>query len=248
LKDAAFLDGLAELGAELGVVAAYGRILTEAVLAVPPLGLLNVHASLLPRYRGAAPVHRAVMAGDAQTGVTIMRVVLALDAGPMLSARRRPVGPDETSEEVERDLAVIGAELLVATLDRVAAGQWRETPQDESAATYAPRLAREDGVIDWSRSALDIHDQIRGLYPWPHAFSYVDGRRVIFLRSHPVGASEDARAGTVVEARGDRLRVATGSGSLEILSLQPEGKRAMAPRDFLAGYPLAPGARFGPPA
>ena len=158
LKDPAFLDEPDGLGADLGVVAAYGKILTDAVLATPRLGLLNVHASLLPRYRGAAPVHRAVIAGERETGVTIMRVVKALDAGPMLAAVRRPIGPDETSEEVERDLARLGAELLVSTADDLAAGRSHETPQDESAATYAHRLTKDDGVIDWSWPADRVHD------------------------------------------------------------------------------------------
>ena len=129
-------------GADLGVVAAYGRILTEAILAMPRLGMINVHASLLPRYRGAAPVHRAVIAGETSTGVTIMRVVKALDAGPMLVKEHRPIGPDETSDEVERDLAQIGARLLVAVVDLIARGSAAETPQNDAEATYAHRLTQ----------------------------------------------------------------------------------------------------------
>jgi len=169
LKDSAFLDGLAALRADLGIVAAYGRILNDAVLASPRLGLLNVHASVLPRYRGAAPVHRAVIAGETETGVTIMRVVKALDAGPMLAVTRRPIGPDETSEDVERDLALLGARLLVDTIDRLAQGRVDETPQDDAAATYAPRLTRADGVIDWTWPAERVHNVIRGLYQFYQA-------------------------------------------------------------------------------
>ena len=245
LKDPAFIDALRGCGADLGVVAAYGKILTDEVLAVPRLGLVNVHASLLPKYRGAAPVHRAVMAGETETGVTIMRVVKALDAGPMLAKASRPIGFDETSDLVERDLARLGAALLVAAVDDLAAGRATETPQDGRAATYAHRLTKDDGRVDWSRSAVEIHNQIRGLYPWPHAYSFVNGRRVILLasRCHP-GARHVP--GTVVAAHGDDLAVATGDGELRLIGVQPEGKRAMSVRDFLAGRPLAVGDRFAP--
>ncbi len=145
--------------------------------------MINVHGSLLPRYRGAAPVHRAVIAGETTTGITIMRVVKALDAGAMFVKEHRPIGPDETSDEVERALAQIGARLLVATVDQIARGGAVETPQNDAESTYAHRLTREDGVIDWSWPAARIHNLIRGLHPWPHAFSFVQGKRVILRRS-----------------------------------------------------------------
>jgi methionyl-tRNA formyltransferase len=247
LKDAAFLDQLTALNADLGVVAAYGKILNDQVLAVPTRGLFNVHASLLPRYRGAAPVHRAVIAGERETGVTIMKVVLALDAGPMLARAARPIGPDETSAEVEGDLARLGAALLVETVDKLAAGDVTETPQVEGQATYARKLTKEDGLVDWSLPAERIHNLIRGLHPWPHAVTHLGGRRFILRQSrwtgggHPSGAA----AGTIVEAAGDRLAVATGSGILEIAEIQVEGKRPMTVREFLPGHPMAPGNRFG---
>jgi len=148
LSDAAFLAALDAFRADWGVVAAYGKILTDRVLATPRLGLLNVHASLLPRYRGAAPVHRAVINGERDTGVTIMRVAKGLDTGPILASLRRPIGPEETSDEVELGLAKLGATLLVATLDQLTIGRVTEIPQDDVAATYAPRLTKDDGVID----------------------------------------------------------------------------------------------------
>ena len=141
--------------ADLGVVAAYGKILPEWLLQAPALGMVNVHASLLPKYRGAAPVHRAVMTGDTETGVTIMRVVKALDAGPMMARVTRPIGPEESSDVVERDLASMGAELLVRVVDDLAAGRVAEMPQDDADATYAPRLTKEEGLIDFSQPALD---------------------------------------------------------------------------------------------
>ena len=249
LRDPSFLDALRALGADLGVVAAYGKILTNAVLAVPPRGLINVHASLLPKYRGAAPIHRAVMAGDLETGVTIMRVVEALDAGPMLVAVGRAIGEDETSVEVERGLAAIGARALVEAVDALAEGRAVETPQDDGAATYARKIERADGIIDWSRSAREIHNQIRGLYPWPHAFTDLQGERTILLRSvvhdrTPVSAQ--LAPGTVLLAKGDDLHVQTGAGVLALLELQREGRRPMPTREFLAGRPIASGDRFVP--
>jgi len=257
MKDPALLAQLRALHADLGVVAAYGRILTDDLLAIPRLGMINVHASLLPKYRGAAPVHRAVIAGESETGVTIMRVVKALDAGPMIASATRPIAPDETSDVVERDLAQIGARLLVAAVDDLAAGRASETPQDDTAATYAHRLTKDDGGIDWTQPAAAIHNRIRGLHPWPHAWSFVNGRRLILLRSTRVqlgDVSGTSRVplrvvpGTVVEAQGDHLLVATGDGLLQLVTVQPEGKRPMSVREFLAGRPLAAGDRFTPTA
>lgn len=246
LKDPAVLEAIGALGADIGVVAAYGKILTQAVIDIPRLGLINVHASLLPKYRGAAPVHRAVIAGEAKTGVTIMRIVRALDAGAMLATVERPIGPDDTSEEVERDLSTLGAALLVTTLDRMALGPVDETPQDDGAATYAHRLTKEDGLIDWARPAAAIHNQIRGLHPWPHAYSYVDGQRLILHRSTWSAESAAAEPGTIVAAQGDELRVATGSGTVLVTELQAEGRRPGRTREFLAGRKLAAGLRFSP--
>jgi methionyl-tRNA formyltransferase len=251
LKEPAFLESLTSLAADLGIVAAYGKILTDAVLATPPLGLINVHASLLPRYRGAAPVHRAVIAGERETGVTIMRVVKALDAGPMLSAVHRPIGPDDTSDEVERDLSRLGAELLVATTDDLASGRSHEMPQDEAAATYAKRLTKDDGVVDWSWPAERLHNLVRGLHPWPQAFTFHQGDRLILRRStvSPAGlegSTPHERPGTIVEAAGEQLIVATGAGFLRLTEIQAEGKRPMSAREFLAGHRLAAGERLSP--
>jgi methionyl-tRNA formyltransferase len=247
LKSPAFLQALAAWAPDLGVVAAYGRILPEAVLNAPRLGMVNVHASLLPRYRGAAPVHRAVIAGEPMTGVTIMRVVQALDAGPMLAARTRPIGAEESSVDVERDLARLGADLLRSTVDDLAAGRVTATPQDESRATYAARLTKDDGIVDWSWSAERIHNLIRGLHPWPHAFAFLNGQRLILLRSTVVvGAHADVAPGTIVEATGDRLRIAAGSSVIQLEEIQAEGKRPMRARDFLTGHHVASGGRLAP--
>jgi len=248
VKTAEFAAALSALQADIGVVAAYGQILTQQILSTPRLGMINVHASLLPRHRGAAPVHRAVIAGDTVTGVTIMRMVKALDAGPMLAVDRLPIGADQTSDELELQLAHAGARLLLAALDGIAAGRDRETPQDDALATYAPRLTKDDGRIDWSWPAVRIHNLIRGLHPWPHAVTYAGGTRLILRRSRPADVASAEAPGTILEASGARLRVATGDGTLDLLEIQAEGRRPMAARDFLAGHPLTPGVRLQPAA
>ena len=228
--------------ADLGVVAAYGRIIPEQLLAIPRFGMINVHASLLPKYRGAAPVHRAVINGDSQTGVTIMRVVKELDAGAMLAKVTRPIGPDETSDVVETALADMGAELLVTVVDQLVSGIAREEPQDDTQATYAPRLTKEEGLIDWTRSAPEIHNRIRGLYPWPHAYTFFKGTRLIVLRSAVATAGASPTIpGTILRVTSEAIQVATGDGELAILDVQPEGRRAMRAHDFLLGHRLATG-------
>jgi methionyl-tRNA formyltransferase len=217
--------------------------------------MVNVHASLLPKYRGAAPVHRAVIDGEIETGVTIMRVVAALDAGPMFAKVSRPIGPDETSDVVEEALAHLGADLLVRVVDEIAAGAAREEPQDPARANYAPRLTKEEGLIDWSQSASSIHNRVRGLHPWPHAHTYLDGARLIVLRTrsghtHPGGPRrvENSRSaaspGTIVEVTREAIQVSTGDGELAIVELQAEGRRPMHVREFLAGHVVKQGAVF----
>ncbi len=248
LGDADLPGALAALGADLGVVAAYGKILPEWLLALPPRGLVNVHASLLPAWRGAAPVHRAIMAGDAATGVTIMRVVKALDAGAMLDQAVVAIGPDVTSVELEATLAVIGAERLVATVDRLAAGPVDETPQDEGRVTYAAKITRADSAVDWRAPARAVHDRIRGLHPWPHASAALAGARVILHRSQRLDGASDRPPATIVSAGAMGVDVATGDGGVvRLLELQAEGGRRLAAADFLAGRPLGPGMAFDLP-
>jgi methionyl-tRNA formyltransferase len=247
LKPPEVADALRAWNADLGVVAAYGRIIPEHLLTIPRFGMINVHASLLPKYRGAAPVHRAVISGDDQTGVTIMRVVKELDAGGMFAKVTRPIGPDETSDVVETALAEMGAQLLVAVVDQLASGTAREEPQDDTQATYAPRLTKEEGLIDWTQAASAIHNRVRGLYPWPHAYTFFNGTRLIVLRSAVATRTAGVSAsgpGTILGATSEAIQVATGDGELAILEVQPEGRRAMRVHDFLLGHRLAAGETF----
>lgn len=239
----------AALNGDIGVVAAYGKILPDWLLARPRLGLINVHASLLPKYRGASPIHRAVIGGDAETGVTIMRVVKALDAGAMIAKVTVPIGPDDTTTIVESLLAAQGAELLVRTLDAIEAGTAIETPQDESLVTYAPKLTKAEGAIDWTQPAERIHNLIRGLWPWPHGYSYLNGQRYILHRSRLSPHAATSEPGTIVMASNiDGLHVACGAGTvIELLDVQLEGKRVMSARDAMAAKALVPGARFTGP-
>ena len=241
LRDAAFLDAVRDLAPDIGVVAAYGRILPQVLLDLPEGGMVNVHASLLPRWRGAAPIDRAVIAGDTVTGVTIMRVVLALDAGPMLARTELPITLSDTSESLEPRLASAGADLLVATLDRMAEGHVTEVPQDESHVTYAERLQRSESMVVWTRSAAEIDRQIRGLQPWPLAVVTIDGRRVALLRSTVIASDAGGAPGTVIRATGDDLHIAAGDGLVAITQLKPEGRRPMSVRDWLNGVAITPG-------
>jgi methionyl-tRNA formyltransferase len=247
-KTAEFAAELAALDPDIVVVAAYGQILSERLLSIPSSGMINVHASLLPRYRGAAPVHRAIINGETTTGVTIMRMVKALDAGPMIAVEPVSIGSDETSVELEDRLARVGAALLARTLDEIAAKTAPQVPQDDLAATYAPRLTKDDGRVEWSRPALHVHNQIRGLHPWPHAVTFAGADRLILHRSRPSTAASAKSPGTVLMASGDRLSVATGEGTLDLLEIQVEGKRPMQTREFLAGRTFAVGTLLHPKA
>jgi methionyl-tRNA formyltransferase len=246
LKDPAFAAGLREWRADIGVVAAYGKIIPDDILALPRLGMINVHASLLPKYRGAAPIQRAIIDGEAVTGVTIMKIETLLDAGAMLAKVTRPICPDDTSDLVERDLAVLGADLLLEVLEQMLTGTVQEERQDFMLATFAPRLTKEEGIIDWSLPAAYVHNRVRGLHPWPHASTHLDGARIILLKTRVEAGTTDAPPGTILDVAPDAIHVATGHGGrIAIEQLQPEGRRPMSAREFLASRRIASGARFG---
>ncbi|MEO6212425.1 MAG: methionyl-tRNA formyltransferase [Vicinamibacterales bacterium] len=245
LKDQAFLSAVAALGPDLGVVAAYGRILPDDLLAIPRLGMINIHGSLLPAYRGAAPVHRAVINGDRDTGISIMRVVKELDAGPVFLMRSRAIGPDDTTPEVERVLSVLGAELVSRVVDELADGSPSETPQKHAEATYAHKIEKHEGAIDWNQPAARLHDLIRGLQPWPLVSGRVDGVRFLVHRSSVTTERTAGPGGIIMRAADGLIAVAGSDGAvLQILELQPEGRRVMSARDFLAGRRLSPGVRI----
>jgi methionyl-tRNA formyltransferase len=251
IREDAFLQQIRDLQPDLGVVVAFGRILPDSLLAIPPLGMINVHASVLPRYRGAAPIQRAVLAGDAETGVTIMRVETELDAGPTFAVATTPIPADATSGDIETVLATLGAELLLPVVDDLASGRAVETPQDHARATFAPKITKDEGVVDWSAPAGRIHNQVRGLQPWPLASTRLDGARVVLRKTLPDPSSAQAPntepgPGTVVVVTKDELIVACGSQTrLRILEIQPEGRRTMTVRELLAGHRIAEGTRFG---
>jgi len=246
--DAAF-DLFTHRTVDAVVVVAYGRILPPAYLRAPLRGCVNVHFSLLPKYRGAAPVNWAVARGEEVSGVTTMLMDEGLDTGPILLQRATPIGAEETAPELLARLAEVGAGLLSETLARLAEIEAR--PQDEAEATHAPLLSREDGLIEWGMSAADIERRVRGFQPWPNAHTTLQGRRLVVLKAEAVeesegGASRASGPGEVVEARGDRLVVRCGGGtSLRLLDVQPEGKRRMAARDLINGTHVAAGEKLG---
>lgn len=247
IKEDTFLQAIRDLQPDLGVVVAFGRILPDALLAIPRLGMINVHASILPRYRGAAPIQRAVLAGDAETGVTIMRVASELDAGPVFRVATVPIPPDATSGDMEAVLARLGAEHLLPVVDAIADGHAVETPQDHATATHAAKVTKPEGTIDWNDVASVVHNRVRGMQPWPLASTTLNGERLVVRRTRAVGLdAHDAVPGTVVRAYGDELVVACGGGTaLRVLEIQPEGRRVMTVREFLAGRAALEGARFG---
>lgn len=235
---------------DLLIVADYGQILSAETLALARLGGLNLHGSLLPKYRGAAPINWAIYNGDIETGVTVIHMTPRVDAGPTLGRVSTPIDPEETAVDLERRLAAIGAPLLVQVIEDLVAGCGTPLPQDPSQASPARRLRKTDGAIDWSRPAAAIKNQIRALEPWPRTYTFWHrpkgpAVRLIVGRSAVVDAGESAAPGTVVRA-GAELVVATGAGAMQILELQPAGKRMLATAEFLRGYPVKTGERLGP--
>ena len=246
LRDGSFATQLQSLAPDLAVVAAYGHIIPEAILQIPSFGTINVHASLLPKYRGAAPIHRSIIAGESETGITIMRLVQEMDAGPMLSQTSHKISPTDTSVDVEQALASLGATLLVTTIVELASGSISETAQQHDQATYAPKIERNDGDINWSNAAHDIHNLVRGLHPWPHAFTHSEGKRYLIHATTLAPDTETTeQPGTIIRAHGHELMVSAGrNDALLIESLQAEGGKVLKTRDFLAGQRWTAGKRF----
>jgi len=236
LKDETAQRAFADLDADVAVVAAYGLILPPAVLAAPRLGCLNVHASLLPRWRGAAPIQRAIMAGDWQTGVTIMQMDAGLDTGPMLRAERLDIGPETTAAVLHDRLAELGGRMIVEALRDLQENRIVATPQPEDGVTYAAKLSRDEGPIDWTLAAADIEARVRALNPWPGIWFEHDGRRIKVLAAHVVDG--DGAPGTILD---DNLTVACGRGALRLAQVQVAGRSPVRAADFLRGYALKAG-------
>lgn len=235
-RDPGFVEALAAFAPDVCAVVAYGHILPPEVLAVPPRGFVNVHFSLLPRYRGAAPVQRALMAGETETGVTTFLLEPSLDTGPVLLVAREPITPDDTSGTLMERLARRGAQLLIETLDSIEADALSPRPQDPAIATGAPKIKPEEGWIDWSRSAKEIADRVRALNPAPGAYTSYRGKRLKVWRASARAGSQSAQPGAVVEVGKESLAVATGDGILELHDVQLEGGKRLAAGDFVRGH------------
>ena len=246
-NNAEFRAQLEALRPQAIIVVAYGRIIPQWMIDLPPLGNLNAHASLLPKYRGAAPIQWAIANGESVTGVTTMRIDAGLDTGDMLLQAETPIAPDDTAETLSPKLAELGAALMVETLQRLEAGKLTPTPQDNSRATLAPILRKEDGRIDFSRSAQEIHNRLRGFQPWPGAFTTFHGKSLAVISARPLGPGGDLVPAARIRLIGDRLLVgAARDTALEILELQPEGKKKMPVADFVNGYKPKSGEMLGP--
>ena len=240
LRDGAALAMLQELAPELIVVAAYGRVLPDDILALPPRGCINVHSSLLPKYRGAAPINWAILNGERETGVTIMDMAPELDAGDIILQRSTPIDPEEDAAALYDRLAEMGGALLVEAVEAIRTGAATHTPQDHAAHTLAPMLTKALSPVDWGRSAREIHDQIRGLIPWPGASTVaLTGEPVKLWRAQVLDRKTEKTPGTVVEAGAQGIDMACGDGRvLRILELQAPGARRMAAADYLRGHPI----------
>jgi methionyl-tRNA formyltransferase len=243
-----FAESLRALGADVGVVVADGRILTPAVLDAPRVGCVNVHASLLPRFRGAAPIQWAIAEGDAETGVSLMQMDEGLDTGPVLAMARTPIGPGETAGELAQRLSAMGAGLLRRELQRFVHGELTPEPQDDARATLAPLLTKAHGRLDFRWPARRVHDRARAMSPWPGAFTALDGKVVKVHHTHLPGVEVGGVPGEVVASERDVVRVACGDGHADdLLELQDAGKKRLAAATYRAGHPLPPGTRFDRP-
>jgi methionyl-tRNA formyltransferase len=245
IKEHGFIETIVALDPDLFVVVAYGHILPGSFLSIPRLGAINIHASLLPKYRGPAPVQWAIINREEETGVTTMWMDEGMDTGDILLRRKVAIKPDDTCGSLLRRLGELGAEVLIETLAQLESGTLRGTPQDKTLATYAPLLKKQDGYIDWTRDAKSLEAFVRGMNPWPGAFTLLSGRRLkVFLAKALEGSGKEP-PGTVLEGFPGDFVVATGRGRLALTEVQLESARRLSAEDFLRGCLVAPGARLG---
>jgi methionyl-tRNA formyltransferase len=246
VRDAAFIDKIRGMSPELIVVAAYGQILPGSLLSVPPMGCINVHGSLLPKYRGAAPIHWALAQGESETGVTTMLMDERMDTGPVFLRRVVPIHPEDTAGSLQERLAVAGAALVIETIEGLKRGDLHPTPQDAREATYAPPFKKKDGWVTWSEPARTLHNRIRAVNPWPGAFTRLRGKMLkIFWAEVDEKTGESQPPGCVVEAGAEGIRVATGKGHIILKDVQLEGKRRLPVQEFLLGYRVEAGTMLG---
>lgn len=239
------IELVARLSPHLIVVAAYGQILSQKILDLPEQGCINVHASLLPKYRGAAPINWALIRGEDVTGITTILMSKELDAGDILLQRKTEIHPDETAGEIHDRLAQLGAATLVDTVQKWKNREIQPRKQDHARATYAPLLKKEDGHIDWNKPAANIHNQVRGMNPWPGAYTFLNGKLLKVLRTRPVSGPVSQEPGTVLSADDEGILVAAAENALLLKEIQLEGKKRLPAVQFLRGSPVNPGARLG---
>jgi methionyl-tRNA formyltransferase len=244
-RDPAFVGGTRRLKPRFIVVAAYGQILPRPLLDVPEMGCVNVHASLLPRYRGAAPINWAIAEGESRTGVTTMLMDEGMDTGPILLSRTVPIDPNDTAASLEEKLADVGAEVIVETIEGLVKGAVRPIPQDGSQATYAPQLQKKDGWIDWSEPAEVLHRRTRAFDPWPGTFTRIGGKTLKVLSAEVDDTRQNQDPGCIVGVDREGIRVATGKGHLILKAVQLEGKKRLAAREFLMGHSVEAGMILG---
>jgi methionyl-tRNA formyltransferase len=242
VREPEFIATLRELAPEAIVVAAYGQILPKEILTLPKFGCVNIHASLLPAYRGAAPINWAIIRGDRSTGITVMQMNEGMDTGDILMQESLPIGPEDTAGTLTEKLSVLGAKLIVEAMPLLESGRLTPRQQDHGKATLAPLLKKEDGLIDWELPAAEIHNRVRGFFPWPGAYTFLDGKTIKIIASEAVDGS--GAPGLLYERDKNTLEVGTGSGLLRIVSMQPEGKKAMTAGEFLRGHRGVAGKKF----
>lgn len=243
IKNQEFYDQLQYLNPDLICVTAYGKILPKEILELPPHGCINVHASLLPKYRGAAPINWAIVRGETVTGITTMLMDEGMDTGDMLLKQELPISDDDNAGTISDKLSQMGGDLLIKTIEQLKEGKLSPTKQDESEATYAPMLKKSDGEIDWGKAAIEIHNLIRGMNPWPGTFTKLAGKSLKIFRTEIVQG--EGNPGEVISSDKYSLTVATGQGALGILELQLEGNKRLDVKSFVAGHPIVEGTLLG---
>ncbi len=244
VRDQDFYEKIGKIKPDIIVVIAYGHILTKRILDMPRLGAVNIHASILPKLRGPAPIHRAIINGEKETGVTSMLMDTGMDTGDILLCEKTPVYPDDDAGSLHDRLSLMGAEVLIKTIGQFEKGRINPIPQDHEKSTYAPMLKKNEGRIDWSLSAEKLDCFIRGMSPWPGAFTFCDKKRFKIFRGKPVLCETDEKPGTVLKGFDNELKIATGNGALSILEIQGASGKRLSTEEFLRGHKISPGSVF----